>query len=672
MSKALRVLLVEDSEDDASLLLECLRAGGYAPAFDRVETAEALRAALRGKEWDVIVCDDTMPQFDAPGALEVLRESGRCTPLIVVSGTPGEDVAVEILKLGAADYLLRQRLTRLVPAIERAVATAEEAATRRKGEEQLRFTYERLQLAVKSSNAGIWEFDPATRELTWDSQMFVIYGRPAGTFKPSVEQGLRSIHPEDLPRVTAAHEQLMRDGNEKFKIEFRIIRASDDAVRNIRAMGTVIRDPAGLPARLLGINWDVTDERIREERLSEALSHEKDLVRQAQAGERVKGEFLAMMSQEIRTPMNGVLGFAELLANAPMLPADCRNYAQTIVQSGESLLRVLDEIIDYIQLESGDIIVERTPFSPRKMLHEIRALLAPVAAEKHLKLLTVIDENAPPFLLGDVVRLRKILLNLAGNAIKFTEGGSVTLGLWPLPRSAATFEFSVKDTGAGIAPAQIARIFRPFSQADANASLRHDGAGLGLTICRRLVEILGGGMTVRSKPGVGSEFLIEMPLDISEQPSDGGGDLLGPLDLTFVARHPLRVLLVEDDRVNLKLILTLVRRLGYDPLAAQNGVEAVEIFRSERPQCVFMDLQMPEMDGVEATTKIRAFERAAGQGGQAFIAALTANIFPAERRRCFDSGMNGYLNKPVKISSLAQTLIDACEFTSGVETANVK
>jgi CheY-like chemotaxis protein len=358
-----------------------------------------------------------------------------------------------------------------------------------------------------------------------------------------------------------------------------------------------------------------------------------------------------------------------LLVNAPTLPPDCRNYAQTIVQSGESLLRILDEILDFIQLESGDIVVEKAAFSPRNMLQEIRALLAPSASEKRLKLLTVVDENVPKYLVGDAGRLRQILLNLAGNAIKFTESGSVTLGFWPMPRSASEFEFSVKDTGAGIAPAQMDRIFRPFTQADSSSSRRHGGTGLGLTICRRLVELLGGSLTVRSQPGVGSEFLIEMPFAASEAPSEGDEDAHASIDATFAAKHPLRVLLVEDDRVNLKLILTLIRRLGYEPLAAQNGVEAVEIYLSERPHCVFMDLQMPEMDGIEATAKIRALERAAGKDGQAFIVALTANIFPAERRRCFDAGMNGYLNKPVKLSSLAQTLIDAWEFTNGCEVA---
>ena len=435
-------------------------------------------------------------------------------------------------------------------------------------------------------------------------------------------------------------------------------------------MRTVVRDESEKPLRMIGISWDVTEERIREEKLSEALSREKELAREALAGDRAKSEFLAVMSHEIRTPMNGILGFAQLLSQDPSLTSDSRNYAQIIMQSGEALLRILDDALDFSRLEAGRVQIEKSRFSPREMLKSIRALLVQRASEKELKLHIVVDDGIPEHLEGDAGRLRQVLLNLVGNGIKFTERGCVTLGLRPSPgrssTGALTFEFSVKDTGLGITPGQIERIFKPFTQADSGNSRRYGGTGLGLSISRSLTELMGGTLTVQSQPGQGSEFFVAVPLDVPEQSSDiATGTPPEPLDVAFANKHPLRILLVEDDRENLKLVLTLIRRLGYEPLAARNGREAVEIYQREQPSCLLMDLRMLEMDGIEATEKIRALEMASGNGKRAFIAALTADVFPAGRQRCIDAGMNAYLNKPVKLSALAEVLTKACDFADG-------
>jgi len=222
------------------------------------------------------------------------------------------------------------------------------------------------------------------------------------------------------------------------------------------------------------------------------------------------------------------------------------------------------------------------------------------------------------------------------------------------------FEFSVRDTGPGITAAQIERIFHPFTQADSSISRRFGGTGLGLTISRRLAELLGGRLEVRSERGEGAEFMVTVPLGVSD-PATNPEPSPPPLalDETFAQEYPLKILLIEDDQVNLKLVVTLIRKLGYKPIAARNGREAVEIYRHEQPDCLLMDLQMPDLDGIEATAKIRALERASGYEHRAFIAALTANIFPADRERCFEAGMDGYLNKPVKLADLAEMLTRA-------------
>jgi len=419
----------------------------------------------------------------------------------------------------------------------------------------------------------------------------------------------------------------------------------------------VIRNETGEPRRMVGINWDVTDERVRENKLTTALAQEKELAEKARAGDRAKSEFLAVMSHEVRTPMNGILGFAELLSRAPLLPPEYHNYAQTIVQSGEALLHILDDILDFSRLEAGRLQVEGVRFSPRKMLGDIQTLLAQQAGDKQIEFLIQVEDEVPDFLEGDAGRLRQILLNLVGNAIKFTERGLVSIHM--KAGSSSTFEFAVKDTGVGIAPEQMARIFQPFTQADSSISRRYGGTGLGLTISRRLAELLGGRLTVKSQPARGSEFSVIVPLRHAS-PSETTALVRSsePLDTSFAEKYPLRILVVEDDKINLKLIDTLIRRLGYQPFTAQNGREAVEVFCKEHPDCLLMDLQMPEMDGIEATEAIREQESSSGKKA-AFISALTANIFPADRQRCFDVGMNDYLNKPIKIAALAELLVRA-------------
>jgi len=777
----LRVLVVEDSEDDALLFANTLRGAGYEPMLHRVETAETMRAALDSEEWDIVISDYVMPHFDAPGAISVLHESGREIPLIVVSGTVGEDVAVATLKLGAADYLLKQNLTRLIPAIERALEAEEkrhrhehvahmnalimahsldlictfdgegrfvevsaavrnilgyapeellgrnvlefvhpddrerthvetkavmggqpttdfenrcvrkdgvvvemmwsafwsqpdavligvgrDVTERKAAREMLRLTLERLQLAIKAGRVGIWEIDLATRAVTWDEQMRAIYGVAGGRTEIDVERWFEAIEPEDLARMREIREAALQDGREGFETEFRILRRDNGAERFIKSMCTILRDGTGEATRLIGVNWDVTEERRRSQELQRALRQEQELAREAQAGDRAKSEFMAVMSHEIRTPMNGVLGFAELLAQAPSLPEECRSHAEIIVQSGESLLRILDDILDFSRLEAGRLDVERAEFSPRALLVEIRTLLTQSATDKGLHLHVVSAPEVPLVLRGDSGRLRQILLNLVGNAIKFTERGSVTMSVRKAGEAAGDelpeFEFSVRDTGPGITPTQIERIFHPFTQADSSISRRFGGTGLGLTISRRLAELLGGRLSVRSERGEGAEFVVTVPLDVSDPATNLEPPPPLVLDETFAQKYPLKILMIEDDQVNLKLVLTLIRKLGFEPIAARNGREAVEIYRRETPDCLLMDLQMPELDGIEATAKIRAIERASGYEHRAFIAALTANIFPADRERCFEAGMDGYLNKPVKLADLAEMLTRAQAF----------
>jgi len=452
-------------------------------------------------------------------------------------------------------------------------------------------------------------------------------------------------------------DELLRDG--EWAGEVRQI-TCDGRELIIDSRWTLLRDAAGRPKSTLVINTDVTERRKSQEAV---LERERTLRRQAMAGEKAKSEFLAVMSHEIRTPMNGILGFAEMLAQSPELSPGNHELTQTIVSSGETLLRILDDILDFSRIEAGRLSIERRDFSPGELLHGLETLFARQIQEKGLELRLSLEPGLPEGIYGDSGRIRQILVNLLGNAIKFTDSGSIELRARVLRDHDAgdALEFSVADTGPGIAPDQLATIFEAFTQEDSSISRRHGGTGLGLTISRRLAELMGGAVEVSSEPGVGSTFTLRLPLVLAAGPADAGAPTARPrppLDENFARRHPQRILVVEDDRVNLKLIVKMLGRLGYEPLAAANGADAIALYERELPDCILMDVQMPGMDGIEATRRIRTMERSRSLP-HAFISALTANILPEDRQRCLEAGMDAYLNKPVKSQAVADMLVEA-------------
>lgn len=422
---------------------------------------------------------------------------------------------------------------------------------------------------------------------------------------------------------------------------------------------TAIRDDKGVLRGFAKVTHDLTERRSAEVALTQALETQRDLTRKAQAGEKARSEFLAIMSHEVRTPMNGIIGYADLLASSRELGGDNRHYVDILLQSGQALLRILDDILDFSGLEAGSLKIEYESFSPRQMIEDVRLLLSPVATRKGIDLKTEVMTDVPEILVSDAGRLRQVLINLGGNAIKFTDSGSVTIrlegagegnpGLWDL---------SVADTGPGLTREQQERIFQPFVQGDASSSRRHGGTGLGLAISRRLVELMKGSISVVSRVNEGSRFTARLPMSAGKKKRRE----LDPAQLhhgaDFAVRHPLKILVAEDDTINLKLILTLLGKLGYDAISAKNGREAVEQFIRQTPTCILMDLQMPEMDGVEATMAIREMERSCGQR-PVHIVALTANTDEGDRRRCFDAGMSTHANKPIRREQLCELLATA-------------
>jgi len=368
-----------------------------------------------------------------------------------------------------------------------------------------------------------------------------------------------------------------------------------------------------------------------------------------QNSSRAEGEFLAVVSHEIRTPMNGVLGMAQLLQMTE-LTEEQRRYVETIQSSGETLLTIINDILDVSKLDAGKVTLAARPVDLRSVVAEVIDLLKPQAQHKGLYLDTEIDNSVPAWIVGDATRLKQVLTNLVGNAVKFTHHGGVQVFGRILP-DAAMLECKVVDSGIGITADKTPRLFKKFSQVDSSINRRYGGTGLGLVITKRLVEGMGGTISVESKQRQGSTFTFCLPVAVSQAPGEATGPTAAPGPLP----SELRILLVEDNAVNQMLALGVLQKLGCRADLAHDGEEAIAMTRASRYDVVLMDMQMPKMDGVSATRAIRAMENV----HQPYIIALTANAMESDRQLCLSAGMNDFLAKPFKTAELREKMAAA-------------
>ena len=541
-------------------------------------------------------------------------------------------VSLVLLVLGGGvALLLLHSLSRRLMA--HAALIEREVTQRRRAEELSRAQLAFRQTLMEAIPAPIFFKDSAGRFLGCNGRFGEMVDRSVDEI---VGKRGEELFPRALVRSMAGGDSppMAHGGVERFEAP---IETADLGLRHMLICKAAYHDEQGRPAGLIGTLIDITERKEMEE----ALAAARDA---AEVANQAKSEFLATMSHEIRTPMNAIVGMGDLLAETE-LSHEQRRYVEVSQRAGHALLELISDILDLSRIEAGELEIDACRFDVGELLDGTVQLLIPAASEKGLSLIRRLSPEVDGVYRGDPRRLRQVLINLVGNAIKFSEEGQVVLSVTAAPDWADALRFEVRDRGIGIAEEKLDEIFGAFTQADSSVTRRYGGTGLGLAICRRLVERMGGSIGVESVVGEGSRFFFDLPLAVAEAPSEKPRPLTSPL-VEPRETAGRRVLLAEDSADNALLVESFLRKSPHRLVVVENGAEAVERVKEEPFDLVLMDIQMPVMDGYAATRAIRRWERA--EGVQPLpIVALTAHALAEDERKSLAAGCDGHLTKPI-------------------------
>ncbi len=766
---SMHVLVVEDDEGLNKLAQRALLGAGF-DVLGVLTGAEAIERVMVSPDL-VLLLDQQLPDMTGTELIRTLAERGYNVPFVAMTGRGDENVAVEMMKLGASDYLVKGfDLSETLPKIfDRLFKELETKRRLVRAEDALRLSEEQYRFAMEASNDGIWDFNLATNEFSYSDRWGEMLGYAQGDVKDMGCFCDKNTHPDDLERFQETFADYLEGRTDSYDIEFRL-RAKGGDYKWIRSRGRIVeRDHKGKPVRVVGAHTDISKRKqaeqaqmASEQRLrslfenmdsgvavyeardngndfvfmdfnpkAEQISNRKredvlgrslrdlfpnidsselvialrrvwesgvnehlepfyyqddiskgwrenhiyrlptgevvaiyddvtkrmqrreELIKAkevAEAANQAKSEFLANMSHEIRTPLNGIMGMIQLLQSTE-LDDEQKEYVLDAILSTKRLTRLLSDILDISRVEAGKMVVRAEPFDLSKTIRRVIDLFQLTSKQSGVKLLYHLDPTIPHQIVGDTACLEQVLNNLVGNALKFTEAGSVNVDIHPLPvqhSNECKILFSVSDTGIGIADDKFEMLFDSFTQVSEGYTKQYQGAGLGLAICKRLIDLVGGNMSVDSKLGEGTTFHFSITFgrpDVSPPKPKVIKQKIEPLV------KPYKILSAEDDRVSSIALQRQLEKLGHKVTSVSNGHQAVEALRQESFDVVLMDVQMPVMGGVEATQAIRSGE-AGEHNKQIPIIALTAFAMIGDKEKFLEVGMNDYAAKPVDIETL--------------------
>lgn len=636
IEEILKILFLEDIVPDAELIRLEIEANSIQFEKLHVSTHNDYLNGLIEFKPDIIISDYSLPQFNGINALMIRNEKAPQVPFILVTGHQNEEVAVDCMKNGADDYILKENLSRLVPAILNAINKRKLLNSKKEADEALRLANVRLRNAQAMSMVGNWELNLANNTVWSSEEARRIYGFPDTSDTFTLERILSAPLAEYRSILNEAMDRLLLY-SEPYEVEFKLKRENDGEIRTIHSKAELSIPEDREKVKIVGVIQDITDRKIIEEELLRVKE-------KAVESDKLKTAFLHNISHEIRTPLNAIVGFSTLLAEPDNDPATVKSYVEVIMQSSDQLLSIISDIVDISNIEAGLVTLKMTEINLNSKLKTICDIYTSKAAEKKLAFkFEYALEYPDAFINTDSTKLIQILTNILNNSLKFTHSGFITLRYVV---NGKFLEFSVTDSGIGISEEHRDKIFERFYQVQNTVSRVYEGIGLGLSISKAYVELLGGTLWLNSEPGTGTTFYFTIPFEKSYSQKDAEADRSLP-DKKPVLKKT--ILVAEDIDSNFKLIKYFLSGTGYEIIRAVNGSEAVDIFLSKiKIDLILMDIKMPVMDGYAAVKIIREKDPD--------IPIIAQTAYADDKDKALTTGCSSFISKPFDKKGLFRVL----------------
>jgi signal transduction histidine kinase/CheY-like chemotaxis protein len=643
---SISILIIEDNPGDQVLLEAHLE--NTSLVISGITMASTIAEGimhLQSQSFSLIFLDFFLPDSTGLDAYLKLVKINPTIPVIILSGLSDTALALKAISLGAQDFILKGEYD--TQSLQKSVWYSIE---RKKNIELLKENNERYDIISKATNDIIWDWNLETNKVKWIGQGLKNY-LPLNTEIADISDKFwtRALHPDERKNIIRSLYEAIEKGENSWECDYRFLK-NDNSYAHINSRGYIIKNEAAKAVRMIGSIQDIT------ERKNAEIETEKARI-EAEEARKTQEQFLANMSHEIRTPMNGVIGMTQLLS-ATNLNDDQKEFVANIQQSTDNLMAIINDILDLTKIVAGKITLVHKDYLFHDLITNCIKMNQYRADEKGILLHCNIDKKIQPVLCGDPYRLNQILLNLVSNAIKFTHKGEVTVNikLQKETDEGVTLEFVVADTGIGIAEEKIDSIFERFMQVSGDSTRKYGGTGLGLTITKQLIQLLGGNITVKSRQHEGSAFDFNLTILKGKQQADERYEA-GSADRPDLKNslEGIHILLVEDNLINQKVAVKLLENQGAIVQVANHGREAIDLLNEVRTDIILMDIQMPEMDGYEATKIIR--HQMPEEISKLPIIAMTASALISDQKKCLFAGMNDYIAKPFQAPDLYKKIL---------------